>query len=113
MYMKNELTKNLKKLTKWLKKYNKYVDKFLNIFIPAIMILIPVIFSLYVLNVHGYISIGFRLDIYYRYLLYILVLIYIYKIVIKKVEFTKSDMFICLFMFITILLLHQLFSLTL
>ena len=90
-------------MRKKLANFDKYLDKFIGIFIPGIIVLLPVVFTLYVLNVHQYISIPFRLDTFYRYTLGLLISIYFYKLVMKKASFTKSDIFICLFMFFTVL----------
>lgn len=98
--------KNNKKTTK-LEIFDNKINSFIDAIIPAIIIMIPVVFILYILNVHGIIfpktAILFRLDKFYRYLTFILGFIYIYKIIIKKVSVTKSDIFLFIFMFFTFL----------
>ena len=92
-----------------IKSIDKYVDKFINILMPIIIILVPIVFILYLLNLHGYIpgvspyDSVFRLDIFYRYTLYILVLIYAYKVIVNKMKITKSDIFLLIFMLFTFL----------
>lgn len=84
-------------------KINSLIDSI----IPAIIILIPVVFILYILNIHGYIlpkeNILFRLNNFYQYLAYLLGGIYLYKVIFRKVAITKSDIFLFIFMFMTIL----------
>jgi len=87
--------------------FDNKVNSLIDSLIPAVIILVPVIFILYILNIHGYFLtkevIVFRLNNFYKYLMYILGSIYIYKIIVKKVIITKSDIFLFIFMFFTIL----------
>lgn len=98
--------KNVKKETK-LDKFDNKINSLIDSLIPAVIIIIPVIFILYILNIHGYFfpkgTILFRLNIFYQYLMYILGVIYFYKVIVKKVVITKSDIFLFIFMFFTIL----------
>lgn len=83
------------------------INSLIESLIPAIIILVPVIFILYILNIHGYFLpkevILFRLNNFYKYLMYILGGIYIYKVIRKRVVVTKTDIFLFIFMFFTIL----------
>ena len=85
------------------------IDNLLNILIPAIIVIIPIIFILYLLNVHGYFysalgsNIIFRLDKYYRLLLYVLFFIFNYKLFRRQVKITKTDIFLFLLILITII----------
>lgn len=96
-----------KKQENTLDKFDSRINSLIDAFIPAIIIMIPVIFVLYILNIHGYFfpkgTVIFRLDNFYRYSMYILGLIYIYKIIFKKVLIAKSDLFLYIFMFFIIL----------
>ena len=90
-----------------LDKFDIKINSIIDALIPAIIIMIPVIFILYVLNIHGYFfpkgTIIFRLHNLYRYMMFILGGIYLYKVIFKKVIITKSDIFLYIFMFFTIL----------
>lgn len=87
-----------------LDKYIKLIDKYLS---PGLIILIPIFYCLYLLNIHGIIIpkniLIFRLDLLYRNLLGILIFLYIYKLLKKEAYITKSDIFLFIFMFFTII----------
>lgn len=87
--------------------FDNKVNSLIDSLIPAIIMLVPIVFLLYILNIHGYIfpktTVLFHLNVVYKYFMYILVSIYIYKVIIKKVSLTKSDVFLLIFMFFTIL----------
>lgn len=87
--------------------FDSKINSLINALIPAIMILIPLIFILYVLNIHGYIFpqniFSFRLNYLYQYLFYLLGGVYIYKIIVRKVVITWNDIFLFIFMFMTII----------
>ena len=88
---------------------NKKIDSLIEIIIPMIILLIPVLFVLYVLNIHGYIFPKvngepiFSLHKYYFYLMIVLSLIYVYKLCVMRIKITKSDIFLFIFMFWTII----------
>lgn len=104
--MKNK--KNKVELTK-LDLFDLKIDSLINILIPVIIIIIPIIFILYLLNIHGYFysilgsNTIFRLDKYYRLLLYLLMFIYFYKLYRKSVKITKTDIFLFILIILTII----------
>lgn len=98
--------KKVKKINK-LAEFDEKINSFIDSLIPAIMFMIPIIFSLYVLNLHGYLSstgeVIFKLNHLYQFLFYILAGIYLYKVFSKKNIITKTDVFLFIFMFFTVL----------
>lgn len=99
--------KGLKKEISKLDKFDNKVNAFIDTIIPAIIISIPIIFVLYILNIHGYFfpkgTVLFKLNYFYQFLMYILAIIYFYKLFVHKVSITKSDILLFIFMILTVL----------
>jgi len=104
------MKKNInKKKTIYDKIYEKIIE-YRQTLITTVIIMIPIVFILYILNIHNYIfpkllgyNVIFRLDIYYKYFAFILIAIYFYEIIYKKEKPTLSDIFMYLFIIMTII----------
>lgn len=99
-----------KKETKLKEQIYNTIIEYRPTIITAVIIMIPIIMILYILNLHHYIfpsilenKTVFRLDIYYRYFLYILAFMHFYELFYKKKKLSMSDIFLYIFMIFIII----------
>lgn len=93
----------MKKQKEKLELINNEINEFRETLIPWILILIPIVFILYLINVHYIINTIFRLDLFYKFFLYILIPMELFSRIYNKEKIKLEDIFLLIFLIFTII----------